>query len=97
VIESLPRRSTSTEDPVSNSFFKYSFAALFVLVGLGAADSTVRASSPSPVEELEAEPACSSPDGDTAAISRATTSAMPNPYYCICCEATGSGSCCSKC
>lgn len=88
---------------MSNEFYRYTLAGLFALAGIGAGHSTVRASDVDPrsedgssAAELDAEPACSNP-GDTDELGRATTSAMSSPYYCICCEATGNGSCCSKC
>lgn len=77
-------------------FYGYSLAALFTLAGIGAGHSTVRASDLEPTE-LDVKPRCSKATGDPGETAGATATALPSPYYCICCEATGNGSCCAKC
>ena len=83
--------------------YRYSIAGLFTLVGIGAGHSTVRASDLEPTEldrtrtGSDATPACSKATNETSEADGATASAEPNPYYCICCDATGNGSCCAKC
>lgn len=76
--------------------YRYSIAGLFTLVGIGAGHSTVRASDLEPTE-LDAKPRCSRTANATDESDGATARAEPNPYYCICCDATGNGSCCAKC
>ncbi len=61
---------------------KFALAALFAL----AAHSSVQASSLAPVSE-----------GPTCEADASTASAASSPYYCVCCDATGNASCCSKC
>lgn len=82
-----------------NTITRYSLAGLFTLIGLGAAHSTVQASDPGPAADptkLDAPRSCTKAGHGAGELARAT-SAAPSPYWCICCEATGSGSCCSKC